>query len=119
MAATKMPPLVPPRRLPVRPCSIRAAVPEPTASELERLLLSFKQPELVYDLDDILYHSTVRCKTSACLAQPPPKETWVLHPDHETAYADAGPGVPGKESKAGAPSRPSSGATAQVQTSVL
>jgi hypothetical protein len=42
------------------------------------MTLSFKQPELIYDLDDILYHSSKRCTTSDCLAQPPPRETWDL-----------------------------------------
>eukprot|EP00035_Acanthoeca_spectabilis_P009999 m.176273 g.176273 ORF g.176273 m.176273 type:complete len:825 (+) comp14895_c0_seq19:3120-5594(+) len=61
--------------------NVDASKEPPSDEELASMTLAFKQPELVYDLDDILYHSSVRCATAECLAKPPPKETWVLVPN--------------------------------------
>eukprot|EP00038_Savillea_parva_P022804 m.38680 g.38680 ORF g.38680 m.38680 type:complete len:810 (+) comp5690_c0_seq2:75-2504(+) len=57
----------------------------PSKEELDKKTLAFKQPQLVYDLDDILYHTTLRCTSSECLAHPPPKETWILYPGGDKA----------------------------------
>eukprot|EP00037_Helgoeca_nana_P002762 m.35962 g.35962 ORF g.35962 m.35962 type:complete len:846 (+) comp12824_c0_seq4:140-2677(+) len=55
--------------------------------ELEKMASAYKQPELIYNLDDILYHTTLRCTTSECLSQPPPIETWHLDDVNKSAWS--------------------------------
>mmetsp|Transcript_20394 Transcript_20394/g.52998 ORF Transcript_20394/g.52998 Transcript_20394/m.52998 type:complete len:803 (+) Transcript_20394:300-2708(+) len=78
----------------------------PTKADLDRVTVAFKQPELVYDLDDILYHSSLRCTASTCLADPPPPETWLLYPGdlHQNLLYDlASPGTGKQIGKASSP----------------